>query len=342
MFNFKKIFFREKTPKKYMSCHWAEHGINFHVNNIRTCCMLFHKGGGVLPTMGHEKGDFNYKKFFKKKSAHRKLHRNGKIHPKCLGCLNLEEKTWDEKNYINRINLDTFTRCNSNCIYCFCAQNKEKNDAKPPYKILNDIKMLIDKKVLIPGGEVMFGGGEPTINEEFEALVTLFLDKGFDYIKVHSSGIKYSLAIERCIKEGKADLIISPDAGEIKLYEKIKRTQSFDLVWNNLQKYSEAQTNNKTQVKAKYIIIPGINDTTENIDNFYKKVLECSINSVRFDIEVEWYTKNRNDDEKIIPYFHLLKYAEQKAKHIGLMQFFFQAQAQTAINEHPELFESIR
>lgn len=341
MFNFKELFFKKKVSQKYLSCNWAEHGINFYSDEVRTCTMCFHSGRGIFPTMKYSEGNFDYKKFFKKKSSHRNRHRNGKVDPKCIGCLNLEEKEWDDKNYIDHINFDTCTYCNSNCIYCFTGKDKDYYNTKPTFKILSNIKKLLDEKVLVSGGEVMFGGGEPTLNEEFEELVTLLLNQNFGNIKVHSSGIKYSPAIERCIREGKADIIISPDAGEKDLYEKIKRVQYFDTVWANIKKYAEAQTDNRHQVKAKYIILSGINDTPQCIDDFYKKTIESSVYSVRFDLEMNWYRENESIPENMIPSFRLLKYAQKKAKEIKNMQFFFQAQAQTAINEYSELFESL-
>lgn len=61
---------------------------------------------------------------------------------------------------------------------------------------------MLEKNILKPGGAIGFGGGEPTILEEFEELISILLDKGFTNIRVPSSGIKYSEIIEKGISKG--------------------------------------------------------------------------------------------------------------------------------------------
>ena len=335
---FKEIF-SHNTQKKHLSCDWAEHGINFQYDEIKTCCMCFHEGGFQPPIPYLNTTNFDIKKYFKSKKNIRKLHRSGKIHKYCKGCMNLKEGFWDKDDYISHINFDNSTYCSSNCCYCFTHEKKEEYNSKPPIPILPIVKELMAKKQLLPKGEVMFGGGEPTENPEFEELLTLLMNKGFPYFKIHSSGIKYSKAIERCLNEDKADLIISVDAGTEETYKKIKNITAFEKVWENLQKYSQKQNQNKTQVKAKYLIVPGYNDNQKDIDDFFSQVARCQIKAVRVDIEYIWYTKNRNNIEALIPMFKLLKHAEKKAKTLDLLHFCFHTEAYTAIQEHKELFE---
>lgn len=338
MFN---LFFNKRNNDEYISCHWLEHGINFDYSSAKICCMCFHEAQGQLPEIDYCDRKFNYNKFFTQKEKIRKLHRKGIIYDKCKGCINLVKKKWDKNNYINHINFDNQSACNASCIYCYTSEDKDYYNSQIAYKIIPTVKTLLNKKLLRPGGEVMFGGGEPTINDEFEELVNLLLDNGFEYIKVHTSGIKYNKAIERCLNEDKGDIIISPDSGTRELYKKIKQVDSFENVWANLKKYSSAQNKNKIQVKAKYIIIPNVNDSNKDIDDFFNKVIESSINSVRMDIEMNWYNENRSNDEKLTHMFELLKYSEEKSRELSIKQFFFQAQAQTAINEHKDLFNRI-
>ena len=67
---------------------------------------------------------------------------------------------------------------------------------------------MIDKGILRPGGEVSFGGGEPTIAPEFEELIKLLTASGFQNMRIHSSGIKFSPAIEEAIKKGVLNVVI--------------------------------------------------------------------------------------------------------------------------------------
>ncbi len=323
-------------PKEYVSCNWLEHGINFDRNFIRICCMLFHKAGGPPPLIDSDQAEFSYRKYNKIIRKLRNINKKGNIIPFCKGCTNLVSKKWDNKNYISYINFDSNMSCNSNCIYC---QAIKDNKIYYRYEIVKD---LLHKKILIPGGEVMFGGGEPTIHPEFEQIVNLLLDNNFNHIKVHSSGIKYSQAIERALSEDKAEVVISPDSGESDLYKTIKRVDCYSHTWENITHYIRAQRENKRQVKIKYIIIPNINDSKEHVDKFLLKSKEAAASAIRFDIECVWYQDNRNNETVLAPYFDLFVYAENKAKELGIEEFCYQAQAQTAISEHSRLYEKAK
>lgn len=332
IFKYIKNMFEQK---EYLSCNWLEHGINFDRNCIKICCMMFHKGGGPRPLLYN--GDyFNYKKYYSILRKLRKFHKKGNILPFCEGCINLTSKKWDNKNYISHINFDSNMSCNSNCIYC-----KSPKDSKIYYRY-ETVKDLLNKKILIPDGEVMFGGGEPTIHPEFERIVNLLLDNNFNHIKVHSSGIKYSQAIERALSENKAEVVISPDSGEKDLYKTIKGVDCFDETWGNIARYTKAQKDNKNQMKIKYIIIPDINDSKEHVDKFLLKAKEAETSAIRLDIECVWYQYNRNNETVLAPYFDLFVYIENRAKELGIEELCYQAQAQTAISEHSGLYEKAK
>ena len=142
------------------------------------------------------------------------------------------------------------------------------------------IKKLADMGKIRGGGEIGFGGGEPALLPEFEPMVNMLLDCGCDNIRVHSSGVKYSQAIERGVREGKLIVVVSVDSGTPETYQNIKRVNHFNKVWENLAKYAQAQTSNKYKVKTKYIIFPGYNDTKEEIDKFFDLTVKSGIKSV--------------------------------------------------------------
>ena len=53
---------------------------------------------------------------------------------------------------------------------------------------------MIDNKILSKNATITFGGGEPTILQEFEELVYLLLDYDVYNIRIHSDGIIYHTA----------------------------------------------------------------------------------------------------------------------------------------------------
>ena len=136
-------------------------------------------------------------------------------------------------------------------------------------------------------------------------------------MRVPSSGIKYSPVIAKGISTGQLSVVVSIDSSSRETYKKIKQIDAFNKVCANLKKYAKAQKRS-FNVISKYIIIPGINDNTEEIDNWLKFNKENKIEIIVIDIENSWLTKYRNEspDERIID---LIKYVKRKAWE---MKFF--------------------
>ena len=88
--------------------------------------------------------------------------------------------------------------------------------------------------------------------------------------------------------------------------KKIKQIDAYNTVCKNLKKYSKAQKNSYNVI-SKYIIIPEVNDTYEEIDGWLKFNKENNIGIIVIDIENSWLTRYRNEkpDERII---ELIKY----------------------------------
>lgn len=72
---FKNIF--QKKTKKYISCSWIEHGMDFDVgvygSNLKLCCYLSHKGKGNAYIKKDYFGEkIDWKNFFKIRDKYRK------------------------------------------------------------------------------------------------------------------------------------------------------------------------------------------------------------------------------------------------------------------------------
>jgi adenine C2-methylase RlmN of 23S rRNA A2503 and tRNA A37 len=167
----------------------------------------------------------------------------------------------------------------------------------------------------------------------------LFINNNFKSIKIHSSGIKYSPAIEKALKKDICNLIISPDSGNSEIYKRIKNTDAFDEVWNNIKKYSAAQNTLKNMVKIKYIILFGINDSKELIDEFFNKIIEANIKHVLIDADMAWYQDNKENKDKIEELFKKLKYMEDYAKKIGI-EYGHNSVICCAIGKYHQLYDS--
>lgn len=285
---------------KYKSCHLIEHGISINVDCIQACCLSrdFNKGQLlILPVFINNKIDWEHLFFVKRN--HRTHQRNGRDLPACEGCYNLREEDWDEEDYISYINFDHWSQCNSNCIYCGVQANKPKSKNN----VLNAIKELIKSGKFKNTGEITFQGGEPTVLKEFDELLNLFIKEG-SKVRVHSSGILFSRAIREGLKKGAVTVVISPDSADKQTYKTVKRVDKSNNVWDNIKHYRKNLPEDLApNVKVKYIIIPGINDSFEEVTLFLNKLREYDIKSAIVDVE---YTYANRNTGKVSPHVYIL------------------------------------
>ncbi len=307
---------------KYKSCHLLEHGIYFYFDSIQVCCLLTGKEGKpfyIIKDYKGEKIDWDYILEFKRNL--RESHKKGIINSYCEGCFNLEEKEWEDTDIINNLYISHWTNCNCACNYCYTEENKEFFNSHKPYKLMPILKEMLEKNILDYKGYVAFGGGEPAVLDEFEDIVNLFLDNNIRSIVTNSSGIKYVEAIARGLSTGIVDLTVSIDCADRELYKKIKKIDAYDKVIENLKKYVQAQGEDKTKVRSKYIIIPGLNDNQTEIENWLQKSVEIGIKQVVIDVEGQWFFKFKNDLPKHM--LDLISYVEDRTKELDLGLFYY-------------------
>ena len=307
--------------QEYTSCHWIQHGLSFENDHIEMCCLCCHKGGGRLYIKDEYNGkDLSWKDIINLKRKFIEDNKNGIVDPRCEGCFNLVYRGWDdEEEYINYIHFNHWTHCNSDCIYCYTSWDKENYQKRPHYNTLPMLKELFKKKLFRPGGEITFAGGEPTILKEFDDIVNLLIKNGADRITVHSSGIKYSKAIEKGIKEGVLHVCLSADSGTKETYKAVKRVNGFDKFWENAKKYAKAQKEDKTLVETKFVLIPKVNTTKEEIDKWLMLNIENGIESIVVDIENDYCRDLRAKNlEKPQYLIDLCEYIVNRAKELNL------------------------
>jgi len=311
------IIYGEDSRLKYLSCRYIEHGLDFEHRRLETCCFTCHTGGGGITLNKNYNGEnINWEELFAQKRERREKHKKGNLSHECLGCIFLEEKDWDESDYINYLQFNHWVACNSKCIYCYAVHNREYFSKLVPYNVVPIIKDMIEKKILIPGGEVSFGGGEPTIDEDFEEIVDILTQNGFKNMRIHSSGIKFSPAIERAINAGVLNVVISVDSGNKNLYKKIKQVDCYNKVMENIQKYAIANRYGHGLVTSKYIIIPNINDNIKSIDEWLMETKRVGGKWIALDIEDVWYKMNRITISDY--YLDLVNYVIRRAEELGM------------------------
>lgn len=300
----------------YYSCRWIEHGLVFFSSKLTMCCFCgSEQGKHTLLQENFNGNNFDINRIFKIKNKFRAFHKKGKIHTNCMNCPNLKYDAWDERNYIDALYISHWTNCNSKCGYCYSALNSNEF-VQNNYKVFNIIKNLFEKGIIRRDSKILFGGGEPALLDEFEALIDFFIENGFQDIRVHSSGIQYIPCLEKGLSEGKVHLTISVDSGSSQVYQKIKNVNAYDIVRENIRKYARFKMKNgEANVSAKYIIIPGINDSKDEIDKWLQANKLDGLSYTILDIEETWYENNKNNIPKHI--FELLQYAQFRSKELG-------------------------
>ena len=320
----------------YKSCQWVNRGIEFRRDSLRLCCYGYLQGRETeyqTTIKENYHGELlNAEEIFKIKDELKEQHKKGIYLDACKDCIYLQEREWDEENYINHFTLNHWSKCNCNCIYCYTKDDKKAFNSFKEYPIYPVIKDMF-KKGMIKNTEsscIIFGGGEPTILKDFDKLIDLFLKNGCKNIRINSSGIKYSKSIEKGLKTGAISLVISTDAGCRETYEKIKQVKAYKKVWENIRKYAKAQCD-KNLTKVKFILYPGVNDTYEEINGWFDEVVKNGIGAVCISVEQDWF--NTHQPEFTPEIYEQIAYMERKAKELGLdMEIYCEALA--VLREH--------
>lgn len=229
------------------------------------------------------------------------------IYPEpCQKCNLLKENDWDETLGLTSISISNRTFCSCHCIYCLLSDggdDKIKNmlNSFKPYDVIPLLEQLYVCNLITKGCQIVIGGGECSEypQRELEYFNT-FVEKTSSKIIFFSSGINFSLEINNALKKFPSQLKIAVDAGSRDLYKKIKRVDKFELLWDNISRYSNTIIKNpESELILKYVIIPGVNDSLQEIESFIKrcKIVECSA----VEVVVEHLWLNDNIKKKIIP-----------------------------------------
>ena len=282
-------------------CHFLEHGISFERNDVYDCCITHGTDQRGMPLLieNYDGESIDWEKIFGVKAERIRRQKEETIF-ECEGCAFLRDYDFSGEKYISNIAINNVKLCNAKCIYC----SDEFRNVKHSYPLYPVIKDLVDKNLFRPENEITFQGGEPTLMQDFDELVDLFISQDAN-IRVHTSAIKYSKSLENALAKGKAIIIVSVDSGTKELYKSIKFVDKFDIVCENLKKYVSVLTlGNKENVRLKYVITPGYNDSIKDIDSWYKLIEELGIKYVAFDIEVKY--ANQNDQKYVSPHIYML------------------------------------
>ncbi|GHV19218.1 hypothetical protein FACS18949_12520 [Clostridia bacterium] len=161
--------------------------------------------------------------------------------------------------------------CPANCIYCPRLEENGKYVSAYDYSVT--IKDMVARGIIGDSTRVVWGGGEPVLNEHFPEICEYLADRNISQL-ILTSGTVYSQPVYNALKQNNITLVnISVDAGTKETYAKVKGINAFDKTWETIKKYTEA---NAGLVEIKYIVIPE-NCSDEEFFAFRDKCVENGI-----------------------------------------------------------------
>lgn len=301
---------------EYYSCSNIQNGIRFEYNNIKLCCLVGDSNLGPL----YIKKDFygeklNWQELMQSITKIREDQKKGHTNPHCNGCIGIQKQNWDNNTRFKWIQIAHWADCNCNCRYCYRVQD-DFELPKSRYKIMPIIKELDKMQLIDYDGELSYSGGEPASLREFDEITNFFIKKGEKLIMVHTNGIKPVKSVINGLKTDTMSVTVSVDCGSREKFKQIKQVDAYDKVKDTLKKYVKAQGTNKRMVRSKYIIVPGVNDTKQDIDLWVDETLKIGIQEVLIDFESTWLDHNIDNIPSHID--DIFMYLEDSIKSKGL------------------------
>lgn len=320
-------------------CNNLNTSICFNYKNIGiTYCTLTNASNGLgWPKLSDDIFDgekIDWEKFFEYRSKEIEAIKNNCARKECVDCHQITDEDFIDDRKIHYVLLSPWQICNSDCIYCIghAKPIPEKvpnyieyyKEYEEPYDMLAIIKDMIAQDVLAKDAEIDFAGGEPTLYPKFDKIIDFLIDNNYKNIIIHTNNIQYSKAIERGIKENAISLMISIDAGSKKCHEKVKGVKSFDKVWHNFKKYSKARNKNYTKrLCTKYVLVPNINDTKKELEEFIKQSKRHGATHVALNVYNQLLNEMNYESELLNHLAELSDFWVQKAKEKELQYILF-------------------
>lgn len=321
---------------RYKFCQQLKNSIFLGHDSLIHCCTCDQDRS---PTFFHYyKGErINWKAVIEEKLRYQQEAKKGNIpFSACEKCHFFKESDWDEGGYINEITVSHWTSCNCNCFYCFTAKNKEFFNTREKYALMPLLRDMKEAGILRFDGIVRFLGGDVAMLEEFDEFIRFFLDGGTRHFYIPTSGIRFLPLAAEVLRKGAGEVIVSPDSGNAALYKKIKRVDAYKTVRENMKNYAAAAKIGNTVFRSKYIVIPFVNDTKENVDEWLEECISLGIHYVADDLEENFINQYSQTIPPHIP--ELMEYMHSKAEELGLkidrfryaFQLFYELEQGTA------------
>jgi len=282
----------------YKSCKYLEEALYVAPNEIRACCQRFFyngkmRGDAKLLSIVENKTpkSSDIAKARKKNFDEIQLGKNND----CKGCIFLKETK--EKpiftSNISHLSIEHHSVCNLRCSYCseiYWGGKRSK------YNVVEFISYLAKNNSLENCHQVVWGGGEPTLDKSFEQILEEIHKRANPkiYHRVFTNSVRYSEPITRFLKKGLIKIVTSIDSGTPETFKKVRGREKFYNVFENLKIYAKIDP---SKITVKYIFTED-NYEEKEIDGFVENCEKYNLGNCNFQISLNY--KNKNLDIKIL------------------------------------------
>lgn len=318
------VFLPENPIKdKYLGCEEFLHTVSFTPSGIRHCMnMLPENAPPLIPVvLGHIP---TAKEIIDIKNDIEFDRRYGGLQYGCENCQNIRFSTHNNQPYINKILIAHKNDCNLDCSFCYNKLSAEKQLNYNVIECLNNIKPLLKY-----GFELHFGGGEATIWEEFDEICDFAVKEKAKYITLSTNGLVFSEKLAELLKMGIAYITLSTDTANKETYRNLKNAD-FDIVTENIKKYVACQKY-PAAIKNKFIIIPEVNDSENEIQNWVDYSVKLGIRVLALDLESTFFYNNRYNIPQRIK--DLLNFAQEEIENAGCQLILYSFASQLLYDE---------
>jgi hypothetical protein len=163
----------------YPSCPWLEEGLAFNRRSLNAC-LIVHHGRGFPHLCDYNGGSIDVDAVLVARARVIAENQRGG-HEACRGCPHLVTRRWRATRHaIRLIGIAQFSLCNIECSYCYLQTQDPSIFAAgfDPYEVLPALRQLADARHVSPNVVIDWGGGEPTINREFDDVLTFATRRG--------------------------------------------------------------------------------------------------------------------------------------------------------------------
>jgi uncharacterized radical SAM superfamily Fe-S cluster-containing enzyme len=149
--------------------------------------------------------------------------------------------------------LDITERCNLRCPYCFAAAGDGRDTPlKDVYAALED---MCSQGIRF----IHLSGGEPTVHDDLESIVSCAAKMGFQYIQLNTNGLRLAQEREyaqKLCEAGLSSVFLQFDGTDDEIYRTVRGRDLFALKKRAIDNCDKAQLG----VVLVPTVIPGVND----------------------------------------------------------------------------------